>query len=169
MRGAVLLMTVSLLAAGCGTSSGKGGSSPTTKSEPNQCRAGTGSPISEDSVKRAFEANGIQLYRDDNCTDPDALVELSNTAIPYEQQDAVVDSEGDIYCSIYPTQTFGPRIERFVWRNDRRPVYVNVLNVSCALFPERVAHTDKVEQALRQLPGVSKEPTTVPSDDAVHE
>jgi hypothetical protein len=169
MRGAVFLMTVFLLAAGCGTSSGKSGSSRTTTSEPNQCRAGTGSPISEDSLKRAFEAKGIQLYRDDNCTDPDALVELSNMAIPYEQQDAVKSSEGEIFCSIYPTDTFGPRIERFVWRNDRRPLSVDVLNVGCALFPERVAHTDKVEQAVRQLPGVSKQSTTVPSEDAIHE
>jgi len=168
MRGAVFLATVAVLAAGCATSDDTSGSSRTTKSEAKKCRAGTTSPISVRTLKRALGARGIQAYRDDRCA-PDALVSLSNTAVPYEQYEAVVSSEGEIFCDIYRTDTFGSRIERFVWRNDPRPTYVRVLNVHCAIYPESTEHTDTLEQALRQLPGVSAQPTKVPSSDAIHD
>ena len=168
MRGAVFLTSVALLATGCATSNGKSGSSRTTKSESKKCRAGTASPIRERTLKRALGARGIQAYRDEHCA-PEALVALSNTAIPYEQQDAVVSSEGEIFCDIYRTNTFGSRIQRFVWRNDSRPTYLRVLNVDCAIYPDSKEHTDTLEQALRQLPGASAQPTTVPSSDAIHD
>jgi hypothetical protein len=169
MRGAVFLTSIALLATGCAMSNGKTDSpSRTTKSESKKCRAGTASPISERTLERALDTQGIQAYRDEDCA-PDALVRLSNTAIPYEQQDAVVSSEGDIFCDVYRTDIFGSRIERFVWRNDPRPTYLRVLNVSCAIYPESKEHTDTLEMAFRQLPGVSAQPTTVPSSDAIHD
>jgi hypothetical protein len=168
MRGIVFVLTVGLLTAGCGTSNGTTGSSRTTNSERKTCRDGTASPITERTLKRALGEKGIQVHRDDRCA-PDALVTLSNTAAPDEEQDGVVASEGDIYCDIYPANKFGARIERFVWRNDPEPTYVRVLNVHCAIYPERAAHTNTLEQALRQLPGVSTKSTTVPSSDAIHD
>lgn len=170
MRGAIFIATVALLTAGCGKSNGNPGSTQAKKSEAKPCRAGTASPISEHALKRALGARGIQAYRDayGHCA-PGALATISNTAIPYEQQDAVVASEGDIFCDIYQGNKIGARIERYVWRNDSAPTYVGVLNVSCAIYPESTEQTDSLEEALRQLPGVSTQSTTVPSSDAIHD
>ncbi len=117
-------------------------------------------------MKRALAGRGIQLYRDDNCA-PGALAALSNTAVPYERQEAVISSEGDIHCDLYPEDVFGSRIERFVWRNDHEPTYVSVLNVGCAIYAQRLANTDSLERGLRRLPGVSALPAKVPSSDAM--
>jgi hypothetical protein len=168
MRGGIVfVVTVGLVAAGCGKESTA--SNRTTTSEPKPCLPGSASPVSERTLVSTFRAQGIQLHRDDNCA-PDALLALSNTAVPtYEQEVRVREAEGDIFCDVYPTKIWGGRIERFVWRNDPDPTYVNVLNVSCAHYPEDGVQTDKLEQAFRKLPGVSSQPTTVPSSDAVHD
>jgi hypothetical protein len=169
MRGAVFLTTVALLAAGCASPNGPSGSSRTTNAEPRKCRAGSAAPISERALERALSGKGIQLYSNhENCA-PDALFALSNTAIPYEEQDAVVASEGEIFCDLYGANEFGARIERFVWRNDPKPTNVRVLNVDCAIYPESTADTDRLEDAIRQLSGVSTQSTTVPSSDAIHD
>lgn len=169
MRGAVLFTTVALLAAGCTSPNDPSGSSGTTKAEPRKCRAGSATPISERALDSALSGKGIQLYSDhENCA-PDALFALSNTAIPYEEQDAVVASEGEILCDLYGANEFGARIERFVWRNDPEPTYIRVLNVHCAIYPERTADADTLEDAIRQLPGVSTQSATLPSGDAIHD
>ena len=169
MRSAVFLTTVALLAAGCTSSDGPSGSSRTTKVESKKCRAGSAIPISERALDRALSGKGIQLYGDHKNCAPDALFALSNTAIAYEEQDAVVASEGEIFCALYGANEFGARIERFVWRNDPKPTYIRVLNVYCAIYPESAADTDTLEDAIRQLPGVSTQSTTVPSSDAIHD
>ena len=160
MRSAVFLTTVALLAAGCTSSDGPSGSSRTTKVESKKCRAGSAIPISERALDRALSGKGIQLYGDHKNCAPDALFALSNTAIA---------SEGEIFCALYGANEFGPRIERFVWRNDPKPTYIRVLNVHCAIYPESAANTDTLEDAIRQLPGVSTQSTTVPSSDAIHD
>ena len=170
LRSAVVFSGLAFLAASCATSNGKSGSSGTTTSVAKKCRAGTASPINERALQGALGVKGIQAYRVDNCA-PDALVRLSNVtdAVPYEQEQDVVASEGHILCDIYRTDIFGSRIERFVWRNDPRPTYLRVLNVDCAIYPESNEHTDTLEQAVRQLPGVSAQPTTLPSSGAIHD
>ncbi len=60
-------------------------------------------------------------------------------------------------------------MERFVWRNDTNPTYPRVLNVDCAISPSKRADTAALERALRGLPVVSAQPTTVPSSDAIHD
>jgi hypothetical protein len=120
-------------------------------------------------LKTALAARQIQLYRDDRCY-PGKLVTLSNVAGPvrHEQKDAIMASEGHIFCHVYG-KSYGPRIERFVWRNDPDPTYIRVFNVDCAIYPERKAQTDELEQAIRRLPGVSDRPATLPSPDATHD
>lgn len=46
-------------------------------------------------------------------------------------------------------------------------MYLDVLNVGCAIYPETRDHTDTLEAALRRLPALSDLPSTVPSEDAV--
>jgi hypothetical protein len=80
------------------------------------------------------------------------------------------DRVGDLFCDVLNKNIYGSRIERFVWRNDRHPTYVQVLNVDCAaIYPATSADTDRLERAFRDLPGTSKQPTTVPSRGAVHD
>jgi hypothetical protein len=168
MRGGIVFVVAAgLVAAGCGNESTA--SNRTTMSVPKPCLPGTASPISERTLVSTFRAQGIELHRDDHCA-PDALSTLSNTGdIPYEEEVRVREAEGDIFCDVYPTEIWGPRIERFVYRNDPDPIHINVLNVSCSHYPENAEQTDKLEQAFRKLPGVSSGPTTVPSSDAVHD
>lgn len=71
-------------------------------------------------------------------------------------------------CELYDAGA-SARIERFVWRNDPDPTYVRELNVDCAIFPEMKRQTDSLERALRRLPGVSDLPSTLPSEDAIHD
>lgn len=163
-RGAAAVLV--LLACGCA-----GGASPdggTTVVEPPPCRPDRGAPITEPELKAALDAEGIRLLRDSDCSGDE--LELSNItdAVPYEQEDAIMASEGRIFCELYPEGS-SPRIERFVWRNDPDPTYLDVLNVSCAIYPETREQTDALEQALRRLPGVSDLPSTVPSEDAVRD
>jgi hypothetical protein len=79
------------------------------------------------------------------------------------------DAHGSVYCDVLRRNLFGSRIERFVWRNDRKPTYLRVLNIDCAIYPASMADTNRLEWALRQLPGVSAQGTTVPSTDAIHD
>jgi hypothetical protein len=100
----------------------------------------------------------------------DELVLLSNItdAVPYEQKDVIMASEGHIFCELYPEGS-SRRVERFVWRNDPDPTYLDVLNVACSIYPESHGQTDALERAIRRLPGVSDLPSTVPSEDAVRD
>jgi hypothetical protein len=111
------------------------------------------------------------MHRDNSHCSPDSRerVALSNTAVPYDEQSDVVSSEGDISCVLLHRNIMGSRIERFVWRNDPAPTYVRVLNVHCSIYPENAGHTDTLEQAIRQLPGVSTKPATVPNSYAIHD
>ena len=84
--------------------------------------------------------------------------------------DSIVAAEGHILCELYGEDLrLARRIERFVWLNDPTPTYIRVLNVSCGVFTDETAHTDAVERAFRRLPGVSRMPTRVPSEDAVRD
>src|SRR5687768_5589578 len=122
--------------------------------EPPPCRPGRGAPVTERALKEALAAEGIRLYRDDECFET-VLAVLSNIteAVPGEREDAIVSSQGHIFCEVYDSGG-SPRIERFVWRNDPDPTYVRVHNVSCGIYPETTRQTDALERALRTLPGV---------------
>ena len=137
--------------------------------EPPPCRPGRGAPVTERALKEAFAAEGIRLYRDDDCFDS-VLAVLSNItdAVPGEREEAILSSQGHIFCEVYDSGA-STRIERFVWRYDPHPTYVRVLNVDCGIYPETIRQTDAVERALRRLPGVSRLPSTVPSADAVRD
>jgi hypothetical protein len=155
-----------LLVCGC-----VGGTDPqATGVEPPPCRPGDGAPITEKSLKAALAAEGIRLLRRSDCLG-DELVLLSNLtdAVPYQQEDAIMASEGHVFCELYPTAVASRRIERFVWRNDSDPTHLYVLNVACSIYPEDQRQTDALEGALRRLPGVSNRPTTVPSSDAIRD
>ena len=156
-------MTV-LLAPGCAPEA----SAPPSP-EPPPCARGGGKPITERMLKDALAAEGIRVYRESDCF-TDELVLLSNLtdAVRYEQEDEIRESEGHIFCSLYATGR-PSRIRRYVWRNDPEPTNVEVLNVVCSIYPEAKSQTDTLEHALRRLPGVSELPSTVPSDDAVHD
>ena len=133
--------------------------SPTRSDTRVVCRAGTATPIRERTLKRELAARGFQLRRDDCChssADVRVLVTLS-------------DAHGSVYCDVLRRNLFGSRIERFVWRNDRKPTYLRALNIDCSIFPESIADTNRLESALRRLPGVSAQSTTVPSPDAIHD
>ena len=88
-------------------------------------------------LEEAFAAEGIQLYRDDECFET-VLAVLSNIteAFPGEREHAIMSSQVDIFCEVYESGA-SARIERFVWRNDPQPTYVSVLNVSCGIYPRR--------------------------------
>ena len=114
-------------------------------------------PISERVVRRTLAARGFRLNRDGRCdADARVLVTLSNT-------------ERDLFCDVLRSDLFGPRIERFVWRNDPSPTHLRVLNVDCAIYPQTQAVTDELEGAFRDLTGVSTKATTLPSADAIHD
>ena len=155
-----------LFASGCA-----GGASPdagTRVAEPPPCRPDQGAPVTERASKAAFDAEGIRLLRDSDCSGDE--LELSNItdAVPQDHEDVIMASEGHIFCEVYPDGA-SPHIDRFVWRNDRHPTYLRVLNVSCAIYPDTREQTDSLEQALRRLPGVSDLPSRVPSGDAVRD
>jgi hypothetical protein len=160
---AVLLLLV------CGCASAASPDPGTTGAEPPPCRPEAGAPITERELKAALDAEGIRLLRERDCLG-DELVRLSNLteAVPYEQEDVIMASEGHIFCELY-SEGSSRRIERFVWRNDPDPTYLDVLNVACAIYPEIDRQTDVLERALRRLPGVSDLPSTVPSEDAVRD
>jgi hypothetical protein len=124
------------------------------------CAQGT-APIDEKTLMRAFSVEEITLRRDDRCRSlPGVLVSLSSSD----------DEEIDVLCQLYPRDaTQDNRIQRFVWLNDPTPTYLDVLNVVCGVFAEQTTETDAVERAFRRLPHVSAAPTTVPSEDAVHD
>ena len=63
-------------------------------------RAVSGRPVLRDRTRRTLA----------NITD----------AVPGEQDEAIVSTEGHIFCEVYPSGASG-RIERFVWRNDPKP------------------------------------------------
>lgn len=111
------------------------------------------------------------MYRDEECFAGDALVLLSNItdAVPLEREEEIMASQGHIWCQIYETGVSSARLQRFVWRNDPDPTMLRVLNVTCDIFPETIRQTDAAERALRRLPGVSRLPSTVPSEDAVRD
>lgn len=119
-------------------------------------------------MKAALDAEGIRLLRGSDCSGDE--LELSNItdAVPYEQEDVIMASEGHIFCQLF-TEGSSPRIERFVWRNDPHPTYLRVFNVACDIYPETREQTDTLEEALRRLPGVSELPSRVPSEDAVRD
>ena len=126
-------------------------------------------------MKRILGTQGIRLYRDhDYCfgsSDVRVLSALSNAPIGLgnDEEEAVRVSQGLISCDVLASGIFGRRIERFVWRNDSNPTYIRVLNVDCSITPNKLADTDVLERAIRALPGVSAQPTTVPSSDAIHD
>jgi hypothetical protein len=121
------------------------------------CRAGTPTPIRERTLKRELAARGFQLRRDDRChssADVRVLVTSLTPTVPSTATSFDVTSSA---------------LERFVWRNDRKPTYLRALNIDCSIFPESIADTNRLESALRRLPGVSAQSTTVPSADAIHD
>ena len=161
-RPTLLLLVVTALLAGC--------SEPvdaTSEPEAKPCRARAGNPVSEGALKRAFRSEGIRLYRDDRCY-PEALVSLSNAADPLtpDEQDAARTRDGHIFCEVLAKE-WGSLVERFVWRNDPQPTYVRVFNVDCAVYPQTIEQTNRVESALRRLPGVDPGPSVLPSGDAI--
>jgi hypothetical protein len=159
------IVVMGLFASGCA-----GSSSPAeTVAEPPVCRSGAGAPITEGALKDALATEGIRMYRDDACF-ANVLVALTNIpdAVSSEREDELLESQGHISCEIHARSAFA-RIHRYVWRNDRDPTYVEVLNVDCAIYPETKRQTDRLERALRRLAGVSNLPSTVPSADAMHD
>jgi hypothetical protein len=164
MRRVALFALLAFLGAGCAASD------PTPVAEPKQCRAGAGEPITERALRDAFRREGIELLRDDRCWS-DVLVSLSNVAdaVPYPEQDGIGERQGILFCDLLRSNIVGSRIERFVWRNDPMPTYLRVLNVDCAIYPNAPEHTNRVERALRRLPGVSPDATGLPSSDAIHD
>jgi hypothetical protein len=155
MRLSVLTLASVHLLAACTISS-----EPDRSTDATACAQGTAAPIDEKTLTRAFSAGGITLRRDDCCTSlPGVLVSLSSSN----------DEEIAVLCELYPRDaTQDNRIERFVWLNDPTPTHLRVLNVVCGVFAEQTTETDAVERA-RRLPRVSAAPTTVPSEDAVHD
>jgi hypothetical protein len=156
MRLAALTLAIVYFLAGCTISS-----EPDRSTKARACAQGTTAPIEEKTLTRAFSDEGITLRRDDRCRAlPGVLVSLSNGD----------DEEIDVLCELYPRDaTQDNRIERFVWLNDPTPTHLQVLNVTCGVFAEQTTETDAVERAFRRLPHVSAGPTTVPSEDAVHD
>jgi hypothetical protein len=156
MRLSALTLASVYLLAGCTISS-----EPDRSTEATACAKGTAAPVDEKTLKRAFSAEGITLHCDDRSTAlPGALVSLTSSN----------DEEIDVLCELYPRDAArGNRIRRFVWLNDPTPTHVDVLNVVCGVFAEQTTETDAVERAFRRLPRVSAAPTTVPSEDAVHD
>ena len=132
-----------------------------------RCSSGIAAPIDEQTLKRAFAAEGITLHQEESCL-AGSVASFSNTDVTVgEEYDSITAAEGHILCKVYaPVSGERSRIERYVWRNDPTPTHVRVLNVSCGVFSERIEHTDAVERAFRRLPGVSELPTTVPGEDA---
>jgi hypothetical protein len=126
-------------------------------------------------LKRIFRAHGIRLYPDHDycfgCHDQSVVWALSNTpsGLPHEDADRASASHGFVSCDVLAKDVFGRRIARYVWRNDDDPTYVEVLNIECAISPNSRRDTDELERATRQLPRVSTQPTTGPSEDAVHD
>jgi hypothetical protein len=166
MRRGALFALVALLGAGCAASD------HTPVAEPKPCRAGAGEPITERALRDAFRREGIELVRDDRCyPDVRLLVSLSNVAdaVPDREHDGIIERQGTLFCDLLQSDIFGPRIERFVWRNDPNPTYLRVLNVDCGIYPDAPGHTDRVERVLRGLPGVSPAATDLPSSDAIHD
>lgn len=86
-----------------------------------------------------------------------------------DEEEAILDEEGQVFCEIYEKADLSPRLRRYVWKNDPRPTYLEVLNLLCAHFPEDRSQTDMVERAIRRLEGVDPRPSVVPSSDAVHD
>ena len=170
---ACILLSAALLinASACASSS----DSTKASWDKRPCRPGIGHPISERTLKHILGTQGIRLYRDHGdcfgATDVRVLSSLSNAPIGlgYAKEEAVRVSQGLIDCDVNATDIFGSRIERFVWRNDSNPTYVRVLNVHCAISPDSRADTERLERAIRRLPGVSRLPTTLPSADAIHD
>jgi hypothetical protein len=160
----VLVGCLVLIAAACARTD-----SEAENAEPAQCSPGVPTPISERAAKEAFVAEGIELRRAECIGDELMLLSNISDAVPYEREGSIMASQGHILCSLYDVDETRGRIRRYVWRNDPDPTYVEVLNVSCAVFPERRAHTDAVERALRHLPGVSSLPSVVPSEDAIRD
>jgi hypothetical protein len=156
---------LALLACGCAGASSDGG----TEAVEPPCRPDHRAPITERELKAALDAEGIRLLRDSDCSGEELGLSNITDAVSSEQVDVILASEGHVFCDLYTKDTFSPRIERFVWRNDPDPTYLDVLNVSCAIYPETREQTDVLEHALRRLPGVSELPSTLPSDDAVRD
>jgi hypothetical protein len=156
MRLSALTLASVYLLAGCTISS-----EPDRSTDSTACAQGTTAPIDEKALTRAFSAEGITLRRDDRCSSlPGVLVSLSSSN----------DEEIDVLCELYTRDaTQDNRIERFVWLNDPTPTHLRVLNVVCGVFAKQTTETDVVERAFRRLPRVSAAPTTVPSEDAVHD
>jgi hypothetical protein len=149
LRALVALVLVGVTAVSCVSSE--------RESSPEPCRPGTASPIAERLLTKTLRQRGFAVHRADQCDgDPRTLVQLEDTS-------------GILFCDVLEKDIFGPRIERFVWRNDPRPTYLRVLNVDCAIYPERSGDADRLERAFRALPSVSAQPTGVPSADAVHD
>ncbi len=136
------------------------------KPAPPPCPPKLASPVSERAFKRALSDHGIRVFRDGPCDREGTS--FSNTAGAASYDD-VATVQGDISCDLHVANVFGARLERFVWRNDREPTYLRVLNVDCSIYAVERAQTDGLERALRSLRGVSAAPSTVPSRDAVHD
>jgi len=107
----------------CGCAGGASSDREATVAGPPPCRPDRGAPITEREPKGALDAEGVRLLRASDCSGDE--LELSNItdAVPNDQEDAIMASDGHIFCELSP-EAPSPRLERFAWRNDPDPAYV---------------------------------------------
>ena len=163
-------LVVLALVTGCAQETQKDRSK--SAAEPPPCNPERGRPISEATLKKVLAQRGIRLYRDDRCLefqnpnapapDPNATPRNPNApqATLRNSRDSlegkrVFSEEGDIFCDVYKKDTAGAKLERIKYEGDEE-THMEVLNVTCTIYPDSPEQIDALADALAQLPGVSE-------------
>ena len=110
-----------------------------------------------------LQAHGFTAQRTVECVSPGAVAQVANASeeTSTEEFDRVDAEEGHVMCDLFGSGN-DVRVDRTHYPEDRE-TYVDVLNVSCAIFPapererEQVARLERALRAVarhcRRLPG----------------
>jgi hypothetical protein len=146
-----MLLAIALLAGGCASSGSD------VKESEITC-PGTGGltrPFAAKTLVRVGQENGVSLKRDPTCSGNQEAVALASNILGGDDvRDAnKIDArEGSVLCSIVDLPFAKPpfRVHRKKYATDQE-TYVDVANVSCAIYPSASAQIDRLEAALKML------------------
>jgi hypothetical protein len=117
-----------LLGGGCADSKESSGDPP-----PTGCAAGPGRPIGVEAVISTLRRHGFDVVRDEECMTPEDVATLTSD-YSEKSQDEVEREDGHVICIVVKRVHKDGRVRRTKYPEDEE-TYVDVQNVSCAIYP----------------------------------
>ena len=118
------------------------------------CPRGLTRPFAVGSVIRIARRHGFSLQRETECDAYIGDVENVSNAVDTtgEEYDEITSREGHVMCSLgdHPPPYGALRVQRTKYPEDEE-TYFDVGNVSCAVYPERPEHIERLRRALEAV------------------